>query len=125
MRKRVSQTFKRVSALLFSKTDSEGSASQRPAISYPTSPANTLQPSLVGADNAASVINPHRLFPYETKCENVPYLSAESNTSQVDLAFPLDNPVSEQSNAALWRLEEDGRRAKRFDKYFATSKDVS
>ncbi|OXM75368.1 hypothetical protein C364_06779 [Cryptococcus neoformans Bt63] len=107
MRKRVSQTFKRVSALFFSKTDSEGSANQRHAISYPTSPANTLQPSLVGADNAASVINPNRLFPYETKCENVPYLSAESNTSQVDLAFPLNNPVSEQSNAALWRLEED------------------
>lgn len=113
MRQRVSRTFTRVSrwsalALFISKRDSQSNASQKSAISYPISPANTsMLPSSMSADDAASVIIPDRSFPYETKYDIVPPAEFEGNTSQVDLAFPRPNLVSEQSNAVLWRLEED------------------
>lgn len=111
MRKRVSQTFRRVSditqsalALFTSKDDQWGSST----ISYPISPANTsMQSFSAGADHAASGTFPHRHFPYETNYAIVSSaLPSESNTSQVDIAFSRYNPVADQSNSALWSLEE-------------------
>ncbi|KAE8540673.1 hypothetical protein D1P53_003037 [Cryptococcus gattii VGV] len=111
MRKRVSQTFRRVSditlsalALLTSKDDQRGSST----ISYPISPANTsMQSFSVGAEHAKSGTFPHRRFPYETNYDIVSSaVPSESNTSQVDILFSRYNPVSDQSNSALWSLEE-------------------
>lgn len=66
-----------------------------------------MQSFSVGANHAASGIFPHRRFPYVTNYDIVSSaVPSESNTSQVDIAFSWYNPVSDQSNSALWSLEE-------------------
>lgn len=66
-----------------------------------------MQSFPVGAYHAASGTFPRRRFPYETNYDIVSSaVPSESNTSQVDIAFSRYNPVSDQSNSALWSLEE-------------------